>query len=424
MTQYTPILLMLIIILLAILIYMQFKTQRNTIKTDALKQQFDVLFEEYNQLEQILSNQTHTTLSRMAELDFESREKVSDKFNQFTDRIDVRFNELTQRNIVFEKEVNRALILFHDKMNLQLDQQFTKLTESVERRLMLMDDKVSQSLEQGFKKTNDTFTNIVERLSKIDEAQKKIDALSVEIVSLQDVLTDKKTRGTFGEVQLHHILSSIFGDKNDRIYQMQYNLANGVRPDAVLFAPEPLGTLVIDSKFPLENYRRMIDKELDSNQRNVAEKQFVVDCKKHIDAIASKYIIPGITSDQALMFVPAEAVFATINAYHPDILEYAQRKRVWLVSPTTLMSTLTTIQTILVNLEREKYASVIHDELNRLNLEFDRYRLRWDNLSKHIENVSQDVKDLHITSRKISNRFESISGVDRDLLTNEHEKED
>lgn len=424
MTQYTPILLMLIIILLAILIYMQFKTQRNTIKTDALKQQFDVLFEEYNQLEQILSNQTHTTLSRMAELDFESREKVSDKFNQFTDRIDVRFNDLTQRNIVFEKEVNRALILFHDKMNLQLDQQFTKLTESVERRLMLMDDKVSQSLEQGFKKTNDTFTNIVERLSKIDEAQKKIDALSVEIVSLQDVLTDKKTRGTFGEVQLHHILSSIFGDKNDRIYQMQYNLANGVRPDAVLFAPEPLGTLVIDSKFPLENYRRMIDKELDSNQRNVAEKQFVVDCKKHIDAIASKYIIPGITSDQALMFVPAEAVFATINAYHPDILEYAQRKRVWLVSPTTLMSTLTTIQTILVNLEREKYASVIHDELNRLNLEFDRYRLRWDNLSKHIENVSQDVKDLHITSRKISNRFESISGVDRDLLTNEHEKED
>ncbi|CAM2834153.1 DNA recombination protein RmuC [Erysipelothrix tonsillarum] len=424
MTQYTPILLMLIIILLAILIYMQFKTQRNTIKTDALKQQFDVLFEEYNQLEQILLNQTHTTLSRMAELDFESREKVSDKFNQFTDRIDVRFNDLTQRNIVFEKEVNRALILFHDKMNLQLDQQFTKLTESVERRLMLMDDKVSQSLEQGFKKTNDTFTNIVERLSKIDEAQKKIDALSVEIVSLQDVLTDKKTRGTFGEVQLHHILSSIFGDKNDRIYQMQYNLANGVRPDAVLFAPEPLGTLVIDSKFPLENYRRMIDKELDSNQRNVAEKQFVVDCKKHIDAIASKYIIPGITSDQALMFVPAEAVFATINAYHPDILEYAQRKRVWLVSPTTLMSTLTTIQTILVNLEREKYASVIHDELNRLNLEFDRYRLRWDNLSKHIENVSQDVKDLHITSRKISNRFESISGVDRDLLTNEHEKED
>lgn len=424
MTQYTPILLMLIIILLAILIYMQFKTQRNTIKTDALKQQFDVLFEEYNQLEQTLLNQTHTTLSRMAELDFESREKVSDKFNQFTDRIDVRFNDLTQRNIVFEKEVNRALILFHDKMNLQLDQQFTKLTESVERRLMLMDDKVSQSLEQGFKKTNDTFTNIVERLSKIDEAQKKIDALSVEIVSLQDVLTDKKTRGTFGEVQLHHILSSIFGDKNDRIYQMQYNLANGVRPDAVLFAPEPLGTLVIDSKFPLENYRRMIDKELDTNQRNIAEKQFAIDCKKHVDAIASKYIIPGITSDQALMFVPAEAVFATINAYHPDILEYAQRKRVWLVSPTTLMSTLTTIQTILVNLEREKYASVIHDELNRLNLEFDRYRLRWDNLSKHIENVSQDVKDLHITSRKISNRFESISGVDRDLLTNEHEKDD
>lgn len=404
------ILLFIIIALLLILIYMQLKIQRNSVENETLQNQFA-------QLKDLMMSQANNTINQMVAFDFESREKTSDKFNQFTDRMDLRFNDLTQRNIVFEKEVNRALILFHDKMNLQLDQQFTKLTESVEKRLLLMDEKVNQSLDQGFKKTNDTFTNIVERLSKIDEAQKKIDALSVEIVSLQDVLTDKKTRGTFGEVQLHQILASIFGDKNDRIYQMQYNLSPGVRPDAVLFAPEPLGTLVIDSKFPLENYRRMIDKFLETSQRQNAERQFVLDCKKHIDAIADKYIIPGTTSDQALMFVPAEAVFATINAYHSDILDYAQRKRVWLVSPTTLMSTLTTIQTILVNLEREKYASVIHDELKRLNVEFDRYRLRWDNLSKHIENVNQDVKDLHITSRKISSRFESISEVDRDALS-------
>ncbi|WP_331836507.1 DNA recombination protein RmuC [Erysipelothrix piscisicarius] len=406
----TQILLILIIVLLLILIYLHLSFQRNPTNLDDITNQV-------SQLKDLVTHQANNAMNQMVALDFESREKTSDKFNQFTDRIDIRFNDLTQRNIVFEKEVNRALILFHDKMNLQLDQQFTKLTESVEKRLLLMDEKVNQSLDQGFKKTNDTFTNIVERLSKIDEAQKKIDALSVEIVSLQDVLTDKKTRGTFGEVQLHQILASIFGDKNDRIYQMQYNLSPGIRPDAVLFAPEPLGTLVIDSKFPLENYRRMIDKSLDPNQRQNAERQFVLDCKKHIDAISNKYIISGVTSDQALMFVPAEAVFATINAYHSDILEYAQRKRVWLVSPTTLMSTLTTIQTILVNLEREKYASVIHDELNRLHTEFDRYRLRWDNLSKHIENVNQDVKDLHITSRKISSRFESISGVDREALS-------
>ena len=179
-----------------------------------------------------------------------------------------------------------------------------------------------------------------------------------------------------------------------------------------MFAPEPLGLVAIDSKFPLENYRIMVDKKFDKTSRETAAKLFKSDVKKHIDAIASKYIIPGVTSDQAIMFLPAEAIFAELNAYHNDIIEYAYKKRVWITSPTTLMSTLTTIEVIIKNSERDKYAKVIQDELRKLSVEFGRYKDRWDKLSRSIETVSKDVEDIHITTDKITKRFDSINGVE------------
>lgn len=141
---------------------------------------------------------------------------------------------------------------------------------------------------------------------------------------------------------------------------------------------------------------------------------FKADVKKHIDAISSKYIIPGVTSDQAIMFIPAEAIFAEINAYHYDIIDYAYKKKVWIVSPTTLISTLTVIQMILKNIERDKYTSIIHEELNKLGVEFSRYKDRWDKLSRSIESVSRDVNDIHTTTEKITKRFDSISRVELD----------
>lgn len=196
---------------------------------------------------------------------------------------------------------------------------------------------------------------------------------------------------------------------------INYNiLFNGSIADCVLFAPEPLGTIAIDSKFPLENYRNMVDKKLSSIEREKYEKLFKADVKKHIDAISSKYIIPGVTSDQAIMFLPAEAIFAEINAYHYDIIDYAYKKKVWIVSPTTLISTLTVIQMILKNIERDKYTSIIHEELNKLGVEFSRYKDRWDKLSRSIESVSRDVNDIHTTTEKITKRFDSISRVELD----------
>lgn len=319
---------------------------------------------------------------------------------------------ITERLGKLETTTIKELSGFKVDMMKNMTEDFDRLNEMLEYRLTLMNEKVNERLDENFSKTNRTFTNILERLSKIDEAQKKIDNLSTDIVSLQSILTDKKTRGIFGEVNLNHILTNIFGENNTSIYQTQYSFPNNTIADAVIFAPKPLGTIAIDSKFPLENYRIMVDKTKSKLERELAEKQFKIDVKKHIDAISTKYIIPNITSTQAIMFLPAEAIFAEINAYHTELIEYANKKRVWLTSPTTLMSTLTVIQVLLKNIERDKYSSIIHEELNKLGLEFTRYKERWTKLSRSIEAVGKDVENINITTDKITKRFESISSVD------------
>lgn len=324
--------------------------------------------------------------------------------------------DIVERLGKLEKNVSNDLADFKFDINKFLNDDFTKLNDKVEEKLLLINEKVNERIDQNFEKTNKTFTNILERLTKIDEAQKKIDSLSTEIVGLQNVLTDKKTRGIFGEVNLNYILSSVFGEKKSGIYDLQHVMSNGSIADSILFAPEPLGTICIDSKFPLENYERMTDKSLSQLERDAATKLFKNDVKKHIDAISTKYIISGETADEAIMFLPAEAIFAEINAYHPELLRYSYEKKVWITGPTTLMSTLTIIQMILKNIERDKYARIIHVELNKLSREFMKYRERWDKLSRSIDTVTKDIKDINITTEKITKRFDSINSVDLSLI--------
>ena len=328
---------------------------------------------------------------------------------------------ITERLGKLETNVIKELGEFKSGVSTNLNNDFEKLNDRIEHKLNMINDHVNERLDVNFEKTNKTFTSVLERLSKIDEAQKKIDSLSTDILSLQSILTDKKTRGIFGEVNLKHILVSVFGENNDKIYKLQYTFETGVIADCVLFAPEPLGMVAIDSKFPLDNYRLMIDKKAGIVERQNAEKNFKSDVKKHIDAIASKYIIKGVTSNQAIMFLPAEAIFAELNAYHPDIIDYAYKKRVWLASTTTLMSTLTTIELVIKNIEKDKYTSVIHEELNKLSVDFKRYKERWDKLSRSIDAVSRDANDIHITTDKISKRFDVINNVDTKKLTNHDE---
>lgn len=315
---------------------------------------------------------------------------------------------LSKTEISLIKEISEFKLNFSNDLN----KDFIALNERIEKKLNMINEKVNERIEVNFEKTNKTFSNVLERLAKIDEAQKKIDSLSSDIVSLQTVLTDKKTRGIFGEVNLYHILSSVFGDNNNKIYITQYTLTNNFIVDAILFGPAPLGKICIDSKFPLENYRNMLEKGITLEEKALREKKFESDVKRHIDAISEKYIVKGETGDQAIMFLPAEAIFAEINAYHPNIISYSQKKSVWIASPTTLISLLTIIQAVLMGLERDKYASIIHDELNKLGIEFGKYKTRWDKLSRSIDTVTNDIKDINITTDKISKRFDSISKVE------------
>ncbi len=316
-------------------------------------------------------------------------------------------DKLSRTEISVIKEIGD----FKHNFSSDINKDFNELNDRIERKLNLINQKVNEKLEDGFDKTNRTFNEVMNRLTRIDEAQKKIDGLGTEIISLESILTDKKSRGIFGEVNLYHILASIFGEKNDKIYRTQYTLSNTTIADAIVFGPEPLGTICIDSKFPLENYRRLVEKGISDNERALRFKAFDSDVKKHIDAIASKYIIPGETSDQAIMFLPAEAIFAEINAYHTSLIKYAASKKVWITSPTTLMSLLTIIEAVLKGLERDKYTSIIHEELNRLGVEFGRYKERWDKLSRTIQTVNNDVENIHKTTEKITKRFDSINNV-------------
>lgn len=292
---------------------------------------------------------------------------------------------------------------------LQLTNSIETLTKAVDSRLEQIGGKVSERLDEGFKKTNDTFVRVMERLATIDEAQKKIDGLTTNVVSLQELLGDKRSRGAFGEVQLEALVRNVMPNSS---YAMQHVLANGTRVDCALFLPEPTGMVAVDSKFPLENYRRMLESGLSEVERGLAQRQFKADVKKHVDDIASKYIIPNVTSDGAVMFIPAEAVFAEIHAYHQDVVDYAMAKRVWVVSPTTLMAVLNTARAVLKDVETRKQVHIIKDELGKLGKEFGRFDIRMKKLADHIRQAHEDALDVHTTSQKISRRFAQIERVE------------
>src|SRR3989338_1354999 len=285
------------------------------------------------------------------------------------------------------------------------------LSRTVDGRLELIGGKVNERLDEGFKKTNETFVSVMARLATIDEAQKKIDGLTTNMVSLQELLGDKRSRGAFGEVQLEGLVRNIMPPQS---YAMQHTLPNGNRADCVLMLPEPTGMVAVDSKFPLENYHRMFDAGLAESDKLLAQRQFKADIKKHVDDISSKYIIPGVTSDGAVMFVPAEAVFAEIHAHHPDVVDYAMQRRVWVVSPTTLMAVLNTARAVMKDVETRKQVHIIQDELVKLGKDFGRFDERMKKLAEHIRQANKDVEDVLISSRKITEQFAKIERVELD----------
>jgi DNA recombination protein RmuC len=288
-----------------------------------------------------------------------------------------------------------------------LGQTADKLNAKIDARLDQISGKVSERLDEGFKKTNETFVSVMQRLATIDEAQKKIETLTGSVVSLQELLGDKKTRGAFGEKQLEALVRNVLPPS---AFEFQFTLSNGTRVDCALRLPEPTGLVCVDSKFPLENYNRMF--EGTEAERAVAQRQFRADIRKHVDDIAKKYIVAGQTSDGAVMFVPAEAVFAEIHAYHAEVVDYAQAKRIWIVSPTTLMAVLNTARAVLKDVETRKQIHVIKDALARLGQDFRRFDERMKKLADHIRQAHQDAEDVQTSSRKISQQFQKIESAE------------
>lgn len=295
----------------------------------------------------------------------------------------------------------------------QLSTSVEALAKSVDARLAEISAKVSERLDEGFKKTNETFANVMARLATIDEAQKKIDGLSSNVLTLQELLGDKRSRGAFGEVQLEGLVRNIMPPDG---YSFQTTLSNGSRVDCLLMLPEPTGRVAVDSKFPLENYNRMFARDAAETDRTMATRAFKADVKKHVDDIAAKYIIAGETSDGAVMFVPAEAVFAEIHAYHSDLVEFAMSRRVWIVSPTTLMAVLNTARAVIKDVETRRQVHIIKDELSKLGKDFSRFDVRMKKLADHIRLANEDATEVHISSQKISKRFSQIESVDLEHL--------
>ena len=381
-----------------------FDRLRNTITSELTQTRSTVGALQVKQVEELSATRETTTL-KLAEMSAELQAKHDQLRNEVLTRI---LQTLAEQNRAEQELIQTTM----RNASAQLSASMELLSKTTDMRLEQISGKVSERLEEGFKKTNETFVSVMARLATIDEAQKKIDGLTSNVVSLQELLGDKRSRGAFGEVQLENLVRNILPEI---AYEFQYTFkSNGSRADCVLKLPAPTGMVAVDAKFPLENYRRMLEQGLPELERAAAQRQFRGDVKKHVDDIAGKYIIAGETSDGAVMFVPAEAVFAEIHAYHSEVVDYAMQRRVWIVSPTTLMAVLNTARAVMKDVATREQVHIIKDELGKLGKDFQRFDARMKKLADHIRLAHQDAEEVRVSSDKITKRFSQIERVELD----------
>lgn len=375
--------------------------------------EMDFRSDEQARVGQTLQDNFQQTRAALLEAQSNLQAKTEQRFGEVQQAIEKRLGEMSQASVGRFGEMQNSIEKRLGEMSKDSIASFAKsnneLHELLQKRLSDISGQVEQRLNKGFEKTTETFTDVVKRLALIDAAQQRIVELSSNVVSLQEVLTDKRSRGAFGEVQMAGLIANVMPEGS---YALQHTLSNGMRVDCMMFLPDPTGHIAIDSKFPLDSFQKMMDNDATDADRLIAEKQFRLDIKKHIKDIAAKYIIENETADGAIMFIPAEAVFAEIHAHQSQLVEEAQRARVWMVSPTTLMAVLTTARAVLKDSATRKQVHVIQEHLVNLAKDFDRFRTRMDKLSLHIQQANNDVKDVHISATKISSRFQKIEKVE------------
>ncbi|MEO0750888.1 MAG: DNA recombination protein RmuC, partial [Pseudomonadota bacterium] len=282
------------------------------------------------------------------------------------------------------------------------------MLQLMERRLAQVQEQMNENLHGSARRTAQSLGDLQQRLLAIDKAQDNITKLSGDVLSLQDILSNKQTRGAFGEIQLTDIVSKALPSDS---YTLQHTLSNGKRADCLIHLPNPPGPICIDSKFPLEAYealrRATTDWEL-----NEAAKFLRVSVKKHIKDISEKYILGGETADGALMFLPSEAVYAELHANFPELVREGFAARVWIVSPTTCMATLNTMRAILKDARMREQAGAIRTELGRLFADVDRLGTRVENLDRHFNQASKDIADIKISADKAGRRAKRLDNFD------------
>src|SRR5262245_10101630 len=286
----------------------------------------------------------------------------------------------------------------------RLQTQERALIKGIEERLSALGQRVGDKLQQQATEATKSLADLQARLAVIDAAQKNITELSSQVVGLQDILANKQARGAFGEIQMQDLVQSVLPPS---AYCFQATMAGGQRADCLLLLPNPPGPIALDAKFPLESYRALKDAKSETALVQ-ARRSFSKDIRDHVVTIAEKYIRPGETADSALMFLPSEAVYAELHASFPNLVEESYRRRVWIVSPTTLMATLTTVRAILKDVRLREQAHLIRAEMHALSDDIQRLDERVGKLQRHFEQATEDVRQVRISTEKIGKRAERM----------------
>ena len=283
-----------------------------------------------------------------------------------------------------------------------------QLRSALDARLTQVTTQMSDNLRKENKDNRNTLEGLKERLAVIDAAQKNISELSGQVVTLQEVLSNKQARGVFGEIQLNDLIVSALPPN---AYAFQRKLSNGKIADCLLTLPNPPGPIAIDSKFPLEGYQALCAAE-SATARIQAGRMFSSHVSRHVQDIADRYIVPGETAESALMFLPSEAIYAELHANFRAVVEEAFRKRIWIVSPTTLMATLNTVRAVLKDTRMREQAGVIQAEVGKLANDVGRLDERVQKLQRHFELASDDVRQIRISAEKVTRQATRIEEVE------------
>ena len=329
----------------------------------------------------------------------------------------VKNNELQNEKLErFQTNIIETMTKRFEAINLQIGEKMKEINQ-----------KVEEKLKEGFQGTSETIAQVRERLKVIDEAQKNMENLSKDVISLRSIMEGNQTRGAYGEYQLEMVLHNVFGDTVG-CYQEQFTIKRGkdgndVRADAVVFMPEPNKMICIDSKFPFQDYEKLM-KEEDETQKEEYKKAFARAVKMHITTIKDKYIIEGKTAQEALMFIPNDGVFAYIHQSLQDVVEYAREKRVILTSPSTLPAILVTINMVRIESERAKNVKEISKQLEFLGRQFAQFTKEWDAFSRQLELTSRTREKLDTRVNRIANKFDAIASNSETPLIEEEQSDE